>query len=286
MTIKEIHTKYLYALMQIYSKGEASKITEMIFEAMAKIKKHDIVLHGKNKIDTAVVATLDNGLEKLLQHYPVQYLIGKTWFYNLQFTVSKDVLIPRQETEELVQEAIAFLKENKSNKVIDIGTGSGCIPIALKKNIEDASVIAIDISEAALQIAQQNADANHALIKLKQIDFLDESNYTSFEKFDLIISNPPYIPAEEEKIMDKHVTQHEPHLALFVPQNDPLLFYKKIATFAENHLTNNGKIMLEVHEDLANETAAIFTSKNYAAIIKKDMQGKERMLIISHFQKQ
>ncbi len=280
MTLKKYHIKYVQTLMQIYGEGEATKMTEMIFEYVIKINKQQIIINGNDIIDTEVEDKLNSSLNKLLQHYPIQYLIGEAWFYNIKFIVYEQVLIPRPETEELVHEAILFLKKSSNKKIIDIGTGSGCISISIKKNISDADVTALDISEEALTIAIKNATANNVAINFKLINFLEESNYAFFKKFDLIISNPPYIPELEEKIMNKNVAMHEPHIALFVPQNEPLLFYKKIANFAENHLATNGKIMLEVHEDLANETAALFTKKNYLVVIKKDMQGKERMLII------
>lgn len=284
MTLKEIHKKFIHALMQIYSEGEASKMTEMIFEYIAKINKQQIIINGNDIVDTDVENKLDSSLDKLLQHYPIQYLIGYTWFYNLKFMVNEQVLIPRSETEELVHEAIVFLKNSTGKKVIDIGTGSGCIPISIKKNITEATIISLDVSEEALAIATKNATENNVVIDFKLINFLEESSYGCFEKFDLIISNPPYIPELEEKLMDKNVTMHEPHIALFVPQEEPQLFYKKIVHFAENHLNDNGKIMLEVHENLAKETALLFTSQNYLVEIKKDMQGKERMLIICHYQ--
>jgi release factor glutamine methyltransferase len=283
MTIKEIHTKYLQTLKQIYSEGEASKMTEMIFEYTAQINKQQIIIKVEEELDETIEKQLQEALEKLLQHYPVQYIIGETWFYNLKFIVNKTVLIPRPETEELVFEAIQFLKNNDSKKVIDIGTGSGCIPISIKKNIETANIISLDISEAALDIAKKNAILNNVSIDFRQINFLNENDYKELGEYDLIISNPPYIPEQEEQIMDKNVTLHEPHIALFVPQQEPLLFYKKILSFAEKHLAANGKIMLEIHEDLANETAALFTAKNYSVEIKKDMQGKDRMLIIYRY---
>jgi release factor glutamine methyltransferase len=280
MTIKEIHTKYLQTLQQMYSSGEASKMTEMIFEHIATINKQHIIIKGNEDLNATEEQQLLAALEKLMIHYPVQYIIGETWFYNLKFTVNESVLIPRPETEELVQEAILFLKNNSTKKVIDIGTGSGCVPISIKKNIETADIISLDISEAAIEIAKKNAQRNNVTIDFRLSDFLEEDSYEKLGQFDLIISNPPYIPEQEEIMMDKNITLHEPHIALFVPQNEPLLFYKKILLFAENHLAKNGKIMLEVHEDLANETAALFTSKNYSVDIKKDMQGKDRMLII------
>jgi release factor glutamine methyltransferase len=283
MTIKEKYNHYIASLKTIYSDGEAIAITNIIFEHFVKLNKSDLLLRGNETLSVEILSSLNIALAKLLLHEPVQYITSEAWFYNLKFYVTNDVLIPRPETEELVHEAIAFLKTNNKESVIDIGTGSGCIPISIKKNIPNANVMAIDVNEAALAVAKKNAITNNVEINFRKIDFLDENNYSAFENFDVIISNPPYIPEEEKSILDKNVTQYEPHLALFVPQNDKLIFYERILSFAENHLNQNGKIFLETHENLAKETAAIFSEKNYFVEIKKDMQGKERMLIIYRY---
>jgi release factor glutamine methyltransferase len=284
MTINEIYKTYLATLNQMYAAGEAIAITNIIFEYIAKCSKTDIIAKGNNQVDTAILKALQEALQKLLLHEPVQYITGEAWFYQLKFAVNKAVLIPRPETEELVLEAIQFLKNNPSKSVLDIGTGSGCIPISIKKNVPDAIVISLDVSEAALAIAKKNANANAVDIVFKNIDFLQEANYALLPTFDVIISNPPYIPENEKQQLAKNVTQYEPHLALFVPTHEPLLFYKKILIFAELHLHKTGCLFLEVHEDLANETAAIFKAKNYVVNIKKDMQGKDRMLVIYRYQ--
>ncbi len=285
MTIRETYHKYTSALQTIYTDGEAYAITNILFEYFAKKNKAAILLEGDELISSEMLSTLDKAIEKLLTHEPIQYVIGEAWFYNLKFLVNKNVLIPRPETEELVQEIIHFLKPNDNKKILDIGTGSGCIPISIKKNIPTATIISIDVSEAALNVAKENATINNVEIDFREIDFLDEKKYASFEMFDVIVSNPPYIPEDEEEHLDKNVTAHEPHVALFVPQNDALIFYKKIVFFAEKHLANDGRIFLETHENLAAETAAVFIEKNYLVEIKKDMQGKERMLIIYRYQK-
>jgi release factor glutamine methyltransferase len=284
MTIKEIYNQYLASLKPIYGVGEAYAITNIAFEYIANTSKQDLLLRNHEILPDVIEVSLNIALNKLLTHEPIQYITNEAWFYNLKFYVNNNVLIPRPETEELVQEVINFLKTNNGKSVLDIGTGSGCIPISIKKNIPNANVMAIDVSEAALAVAKGNAITNNVEIDFKEINFLDGNNYAAFESFDVIISNPPYIPEDEKHILDKNVTAHEPHLALFVPQNDPLIFYKRILSFAENHLNINGKIFLETHENLAKETAAIFIEKNYFVEIKKDMQGKERMLLIYRFQ--
>ncbi|MCY7291818.1 MAG: peptide chain release factor N(5)-glutamine methyltransferase [Ferruginibacter sp.] len=283
MTIKEIQQQYLAELEKIYSAGEAAVMTTMIFESIAKISTQDLLLRPNVEIENNTEINLITALNKLQQHEPIQYIIGKGWFYNVAFTVNEAVLIPRPETEELVLEAINFLKHHKSKNVLDIGTGSGCIPISIKKNITNANVTSLDVSNDALKLAAKNASDNAVEINFLHFDFLEEKNYSTLPKFDVIISNPPYIPENEKNKLDKNVTMFEPHIALFVPQNDPLLFYKKILIFAGNHLQKDGKIFLEIHEDFASETANLFTEKNYHVVIKKDMQDKERMLIINQY---
>ena len=284
MTIKEIQQQYLAALNEIYGTGEAKAITKMIFESIGNFARQDLIVNRNKEIDSETEVNLKSALDRLLQHEPIQYIIGKAWFYNLQFTVNKGVLIPRPETEELVLEAINFLKKHSNKNVLDIGTGSGCIPISIKKNVLEANITSLDVSNDALQIALQNAADNEVEINFLNLDFLEEKNYETLQKFDVIISNPPYIPENEKNTLDKNVTIYEPHLALFVPQNDPLLFYKKILIFAEGHLEKDGKIFLEIHENFAKETATLFRENNYDVIIKKDMQDKERMLLINRCQ--
>ena len=284
MTIKEIQKQFLAALNKMYGAGEAAAMTTMIFESLGNITTRDLTTKANVEVENSIDVKLMDALKKLIDHVPVQHIIGKAWFYNLSFTVNKSVLIPRPETEELVLEAINFLKLHKSKNVVDIGTGSGCIPISIKKNVTDAIVTSLDVSHGALELATQNALDNNVDIHFLNFDFLEEKNYDLLPKFDVIISNPPYIPENEKHILDKNVTMYEPHLALFVPQNDPLLFYKKILIFAEENLEEGGQIFLEIHEDFAAAAATIFTEKNYTVTIKKDMQGKQRMLLINRYQ--
>ena len=275
-----IYKKYIASLKAVYSDGEATAIANIIFQHLTGLSRSQIAIQENETADKAVIAKLNSALGQLLLHVPVQYITGSTRFFSIDFFVNKYVLIPRPETEELVQEVMVFLKDHGHKKVIDIGTGSGCIAVSIKKNAPDAEVTAVDLSDKALETAHANAVANRVDIDLRKIDFLDEKNYNTLPVFDAIISNPPYIPENEKEALDPNVVQYEPHLALFVPQNDPLIFYKKIEKFAEKHLQKKGKIFLEVHEDLANQTAAIFSAPYYNALIKKDISGKERMLII------
>ena len=223
---------------------------------------------------------LNDYLNRLLKYEPVQYILGYAEFYGLKFKVSPAVLIPRPETEELVEIIISEIGSPQS-KILDIGSGSGCIPITLKKNIPDADVTGIDISEDALHIAKENAIANNVDVSFARMDILKNMPE---DKFDMIVSNPPYIGYDEKEKMNDNVLIYEPHLALF--SDDPLLFYKRIAEIAPQILNPNGRIYLEVSEFRANEVAEIFSKGGEDAgimarvQIKKDMSGKDRMVIV------
>jgi release factor glutamine methyltransferase len=196
------------------------------------------------------------------------------------------VLIPRPETEELVEWIIEDRKKEKHENqlsIADIGTGSGCIAIALKKKLSAAHITAIDVSKEALTTAKENAIDNDAKIDFIQLDFLDESSWKGLQQFDIIVSNPPYIPVNEKEKLDKNVTLFEPHTALFVPDHSPLLFYEKIALFAKKHLKKDGKIYAETHEEFANATAHIFSKQFQEVKLKQDLLGKNRMIKATHF---
>jgi release factor glutamine methyltransferase len=193
----------------------------------------------------------------------------------MRFYVDSSVLIPRPETEELVHWIAETTKASGSGmKILDIGTGSGCIAISLKKKLPNAIIYACDVSAAALSVAEKNANTLHAPIQFIEANILDASQWIKFPQFDIIVSNPPYIPVGQQAQMSANVVEHEPHLALFVNNDDPLLFYRKIKAFANEKLVNAGELFFEVHEDLANQTAELFERSE----LKKDMQGKNRML--------
>jgi release factor glutamine methyltransferase len=262
--------------------SEATIITDRAFESIANIKRSDIIKDPSKQLNNKTIQQLSNAFTQLLQHKPIQYVLGEAWFYHLKFKVNENVLIPRPETEELVEMVINSRKSLLTDaSILDIGTGSGCIAIAIKKNMPAAIVSAVDVSEAALKVAEENAKQHSANINFMQMDFLDASTWDRLPQYHVIISNPPYIPKKEKEKLARNVVDHEPHLALFVPDKDPLLFYDKIAAFGRSHLNSNGKIYLEVHEDLANEARALFQKHYSYAEIKKDMFGRERMLIIS-----
>ena len=282
MGLKELYRKYLLQLQHIYPLSEATIITDRAFESIANIQRADLLKDPSKQLNNKTNQQLSDAFTQLLQHKPIQYVLGEAWFYHLKFNVNEAVLIPRPETEELVEMIIGSRKSLITDaSILDIGTGSGCIAIAIKKNMPAAVVSAIDVSETALEVAAENAKQHSANINFMQMDFLDESTWDRLSQYHVIISNPPYIPNKEKEKLDKNVVDHEPHLALFVPDKDPLLFYDKIAAFGRSHLNSNGKIYLEVHEDLANEAKALFQKHYSYAEIKKDMFGRQRMLIIS-----
>ena len=283
MTIKEQYRFFLQQLQKIYSLNEATVITDWVFESLASIKRFDIIKNPDQHLSAVNSAQLNNALTALLLHKPVQYVLSEAWFYNMKLKVNEHVLIPRPETEELAQLLLNDITEikNATSAILDIGTGSGCIAIAIKKNIPSANITAIDASGQALQIANENAANQQTDIQFLQVDFLDETQWTALPMFDIIISNPPYIPINQKDKLDRNVTAFEPHQALYVPDDSPLLFYEKIAAFGKMHLNANGKIFMETHEDYAKETAALFSQFYKEVIVKKDIFGKERMVVVA-----
>ena len=284
MTNRQQYRIFLLQLQSIYNLNEATIITDWVLESLAGIKRFDVVKDPEKLLPDTITEKLKIALEELVQHKPVQYVTGEAWFYNMKLKVDKSVLIPRPETEELVKLVLDTVKDATTfaPSIIDIGTGSGCIAIAVKKNLSAASVTAIDVNENALAVAKDNSAVQQTEIQFIKIDFLEESQWASLPGYDVIVSNPPYIPMDEKEKLDKNVTGFEPHQALFVPDRSPLLFYEKIAAFASAHLNPKGKIFMEVHEDFAKETAALFTKNFSETSIKKDIFDKERMVVVTY----
>jgi len=236
----------------------------------------------KNKVPYLTCTQLENLdaiTERLKKNEPVQYVLGESWFAGIKFKVNKNVLIPRPETEELVD---WIVKENqkskgKSQNIIDIGTGSGCIPIIIKKKLPEADVSAIDVCSEALFTATENAIELNAEVDFLLLDFLDEEKWKELGQYDIIVSNPPYIKQSEINTMHERVKEFEPHLALFVPDEDALLFYKKLSDFSINHLKPGGSLFVEINEALGEQVVNLF--RGFANIeLRKDMQGKDRMI--------
>lgn len=284
MTLSKYYRDFLNSLLSVYDKSEASKITEMIFEHLFHITKSDVIKFPDQIIEKEDLNRLEKALVRLTSNWPVQYIIGETCFYNLNFIVNESVLIPRPETEELVDLIINHLRfKNNVLKILDIGSGSGCIPISIQKNNKQVEVTSIDISSSAIALAKINAELNDADVLFKELDFLNEENWTSLDTYDLIVSNPPYIPTSEKAEIDIHVKDFEPSIALFVPDSNPFIFYQKILEFSKDHLAKDGIIFLEIHEKYGKKIKDIFDSNHFHAEIKKDIFGKDRMIVASPY---
>lgn len=279
MTLIKAYKEFVTALSAVYSRREAGNIAELVFEnvtgitRLKRITEKDLLIarHEVNKINAA--------LAELLLHKPVQYVLGEAWFCGKKFIVNDAVLIPRPETEELVELVIHDPVCDQQNfSILDIGTGSGCIAITLKARLPKAIVSAVDISDTALAVAKINGENNNASILWRQADILNEIEWNNFEMFDIIVSNPPYIPDDDKNSMADNVLKYEPHVALFAPVGDSLIFYRAIAAFGKDHLKEKGKIFVEIHEGLAENVADVFNQNGYTVSIHKDMMGKDRMV--------
>jgi release factor glutamine methyltransferase len=281
MTIEQVYSDFKEKLKTIYNAREAENISDWVFENATHLKKWERRENKNQELKENVENKIEKYLHQLLIHKPVQYVLNEAWFYKMKFFVDENVLIPRPETEELVEWIISDLKNENNSKptnIIDIGTGSGCVPIALKKELPHLNITAIDVSEKALAVANKNAENLNATIHFLQINFLDENEWKRLQSCDIIVSNPPYIPTSEKEILSKNVTDFEPAVALFVKNNDPYIFYKKISEFAKTHLNESGKIYVEVHEEYANDIKVIFENAGYLSEIKKDIYGKNIMV--------
>lgn len=279
MTMQEATYYLLNKLYSLYDKSEASQIADLVLENLTGSKKAERMIYKNEPITSAEENTLKQYTERLLQHEPVQYILNEAWFGNMKFYVDKNVLIPRPETEELIEWIISNCKfPLDALKILDIGTGSGCIPVSLKRRLRKAEVWTCDISTEALEVANKNADNLCAEINFIHADFLDKKSWEQFPKFDIIVSNPPYIPEKDRSTMHENVLQYEPATALFVPDNDALVFYKAIAEFGKSHLNKEGSIFFEIHEDLGQEVTELMQAQGYSAELKKDMQQKDRMV--------
>jgi release factor glutamine methyltransferase len=265
-------------LQNLYDSREADQVLLILAEENLshynKLNFRDFNF-SLNKKD---VETLSLGIQRLINGEPIQYIVGKAWFYNMEFKVNSSVLIPRPETEELVHWIIQDWKNKKVN-VLDIGTGSGCIPLALAKNLDLAEVDAIDVSEEALQLAKL-VGAELALdVNFRSINILDSEQREELGTYDVIVSNPPYIPNNERSEMNDRVLNYEPHLALFVDDEDPLIFYREIIDFALSHLNTGGKLYFECNEFKAQKVKTLLVAHGFEDVeLRLDLQGKNRMI--------
>ena len=293
MIVKQYRNYFNETLKTIYPITEIDSFFFLLLEEYLGFRRVDIVLKSDFKITQETLNLLQSATKQLEQEVPLQYIIGKTEFYGLPFVVNKHVLIPRPETEELVawvvSESSRFKTFNTSTKqttdkkqlkILDIGTGSGCIPISLKKQLPFAKISAIDISEEALSVAKKNAVLNNVDIHFILQDIL--KTVALDQHYDIIISNPPYVRELEKKELKNNVLKNEPHVALFVENDNPLMFYDKIAELAKNYLNKNGLLFFEINQYLGTETIDLVNKKGLKNIqLKKDMFGNNRIVVAS-----
>ena len=279
MTIQDANKLIVNKLKAIYENSEAENISGWVIEHLAGIRRSDRTINKEKPISPGQELQLNQYLNRLLLHEPVQYVLNEAWFYGFKFYVDKNVLIPRPESEELLEWIISDCKSPIDKlSILDIGSGSGCIPIVLKKKLAKAEIWSCDVNPEALKVANQNATALGVNLKFVELDFLNEEQRENLPSFDIIVSNPPYIPEKDKENMRLNVIDHEPATALFVPDNDALIFYKAIADFGKNHLIKDGIMYMEINESFGNETSVLFQSRGYMTVLKNDMQGKERMI--------
>jgi release factor glutamine methyltransferase len=275
LTFNESYQNLLTSLQKIYPVGEAKSIIRIIFEDVFKVYSTDY----QKIISPSEINQLAEIEERLLRNEPIQYILGEADFYGLKFKVNSNVLIPRSETEELVLWILESVPQKSNYTILDIGTGSGCIPITLHQKCTQWETWASDVSSEAIQIAKENADLNQVDINFLTFDILDPTQWQFEKKFNLIVSNPPYIPENEKVLMPTTVLENEPHLALFVDNQNPLIFYDTISDFALQNLIPGGFLFFEMNEFNAKEVQDLLIKKNFQNIeIQKDIYGKNRMI--------
>lgn len=278
--VSDIANYFRGELHSLYEKEEIEKFIQFCFEDFVGFTKAELITNQDKTVSESDLLKFHFAVKDLKRGRPIQYILGKAWFYGMEFMVSSDVLIPRPETEELVKLILEDAKKhNEIFSIIDIGTGSGCIAIALKKNLPRCHVYALDISEEALKLAKRNAEKLECEIHFIKQDILDSTLIDKIPACTVIVSNPPYVKSSESAAMHKNVLEHEPHLALFVPDVDPLVFYKAIAELGTQKLKSGGSVYVEINEALGIETAILFQKTGYKDVqLLQDMQGKDRMI--------
>jgi release factor glutamine methyltransferase len=279
MTIKQYRDQFIQELTPIYGREEADSFFYLILDAKHQLKRVDLALQPDLVFSITELEAWNLILGQLKKEIPVQYLLGTTHFYGLEFEVNSNVLIPRPETEELVEWIVQQSTINHQPttiKILDIGTGSGCIAISLAKNLPNSEVFALDVSEHALATAQRNAESNQVAIQFIHQSILETEDLG--HQFDIIVSNPPYVRDLEKQEIKKNVLDNEPHLALFVADNDALLFYRKIAQLAQKNLSPTGQLYFEINQYLGQEMVALLKEMNFQNTeLRKDVYGNDRM---------
>ena len=283
MLLKQYKTHFFDALKNIQDEREIESFFFILTEYLHNLKRVDVALNPDFELSEEAVEKWNAILAELQQEKPIQYITEEAWFYGLRFEVNENTLIPRPETEELVEWIIESQKskvQSQKLEILDIGTGSGCIPVSLKVNLPQANVSAIDISEKALEVAKRNAAINKVDINFIQANILEVEDLFQFPSpYNIIVSNPPYVRVLEKQEIKKNVLDYEPHLALFVDDTDALLFYRKIAQLALKNLTPNGLLFFEINQYLGKETVALLENLGFNNIeLRKDIYGNDRMI--------
>jgi release factor glutamine methyltransferase len=277
--IGDIRSHYRRKLCDVYEEKEADNLLFMVIMEYTGLSKAAVLTNHEQAVSESELLKIHFAVKDLLKEKPIQYILGKTEFYGLPFLVNSKVLIPRPETEELVEAILQQYKNTQRVSILDIGTGSGCIPITIKKYIPIAEVSSIDVSSFALEVAQENAKLNNVEIDFRVFDILDRDSWQNLKMFDVIVSNPPYVRNLEKVKMKKNVLEYEPKMALFVEDSNPLIFYKSIAEFGQKHLYPGGKIYCEINQYLAEETKELFEQNKYVNVqIFKDMLENARII--------
>lgn len=280
MTLNEYKIHFKNQLISIYDEGECMAMFSIVMEEVLGYQRIDVALKGDEIIADEHLLRLENVIEQLKNEYPIQYIFEKGYFYGYEFKVSPSTLIPRRETEELVEWVLQTMNEqpNKKWRVLDIGTGTGCIPITIKKEFPLAEVAAIDVSKEALQIAKENAKVLEV-----EVHFIEENilEATELDNYDIIISNPPYVRNLEKVEIKKNVLEFEPHLALFVEDHDPLIFYRKIAQLAHQFLNEKGFLFFEINQYLGKDMIEMTKAHFNQVALKQDAMQNDRMMKMS-----
>ncbi|MBE7688708.1 peptide chain release factor N(5)-glutamine methyltransferase [Tenacibaculum finnmarkense genomovar ulcerans] len=307
MKLHDLKIDFTAQLSGIYPQTEIDTFFFYLIEEYLDFQRIDVLIKADFEITDSKQVLFNSAIQRLKKQEPIQYILGNTEFYGFPFLVNKNTLIPRPETEQLVEwilEEISDIKNSqhsqydevlKPRSILEIGTGTGCIPISLKKHLVDFDVSAIDVSKEALKIAKENAKQNSVeinfiaqdILKADTLNFISSSNSSDMSShihFDIIVSNPPYVRELEKAEIKNNVLENEPHLALFVSDDNPLIFYNKIADLAKLHLTKNGLLFFEINQYLAKETVAMLAEKGFKSIeLKKDFVGNDRMIKASLF---
>ena len=283
MTFEAAEQSITTALHGLYDDREAATIAGMVMESITGRSKMDRWLQKNEPLSIEDVKQLEQYTNELLSGKPVQYVLGQAWFAGMCLAVNEHTLIPRPETEELVNLCASWAKANRFNdaplKILEVGTGSGCIAIALQKKLPGAHITAVDISNEAIKVASANALANNTAISCITLDFLDETNWPEFGIYDIVISNPPYIAEIEKENMAKYILDFEPHTALFVANNHSLIFYSAIASFGNKYLNKGGALFVEINQAMGLQTQDVFVQNNYKTVLKKDLFDNDRMIV-------